>query len=273
MKSGTVQDGEFWIRCPFCGDSQNNPTKAHFSIRLRDGAYHCHRCNAGGRLSASRLLEITHKAGEAPVMVSDLERDDDDPLPELIPGPASTRYSRLRRFHMNTPERKLDAFELFDPIDLELVGIAYRAPNYARIVGDKGLAWPYAPDPLVSHSLSPLRLVEGPYDVLGANDVATFGTFARSTLEDLKGHFIILTPDGDVWTDGQLFFQFMGTVSWLMKPQDRFAWGTPQLKPHLLGIEYIKGEKDPDEVYPDDREFLDRGEVLELLREYRKRRV
>ena len=55
---GQVRDGEYWTRCPFCGDSKRHSHKCHFSINLRTGLYNCHRCSAGGRFSSEETYAL-----------------------------------------------------------------------------------------------------------------------------------------------------------------------------------------------------------------------
>ena len=60
QKAGTYVDGELWLRCPYCGDSDRNRWKAHFSIN-GEGLYHCLRCKASGKLPTRERIAILTK--------------------------------------------------------------------------------------------------------------------------------------------------------------------------------------------------------------------
>lgn len=261
MKLGQIthQGKELWLRCPHCGDSHKNPNKAHFAINLASGLFHCLRCKASGRLSLSQLLDLSHyeeiwlslkTSEETPwYLVADM----------LQHGPGSTRQSGLYRYHLETEKGLLDGFMLRDPKDGLEVGICTRGKKYSRVYGEKGFDWPYQ-GPVQSSLNNPLRLVEGPYDTLGPNDVACFGTLGTHTYKHFPGHSLILCPDGDVWSDWHLRHSFLTSVSRLMKSP--FSY--------LVGIEFLPDNLDPDEVDIEDRILIPRADIYKLLAKYNK---
>ena len=258
-KTGTQERGELWIRCPYCGDSKRSPDKAHFSVNLRTGVYHCHRCKAAGRLNTKQLLNLGLIGFEVGLGELDQRMDPSAAeFPELIPGPATPRASELPRQRLLATGGDWDAFEMFDPRTLELTGIYFRRGKESRIVGDKTYSWPGAPGALFSDGDRPIRLVEGPWDVLEDRDVSVFGLISKTALADLYGHQVVLCPDGDVWKDMRLFKQLLRTIDWGL----RFSKSC-----YIQGVEWIADGKDPDEVPPDKRDFLERRQLRILIRE------
>src|SRR6185369_6862850 len=61
MIAGTVTSNNLALRCPFCGDSETSPNRAHFSVNLTSGLFHCFRCQASGKLTTGQLLELHHR--------------------------------------------------------------------------------------------------------------------------------------------------------------------------------------------------------------------
>jgi hypothetical protein len=243
-RAGTVKDGELWIRCPFCGDSPYHPDRAHMSINIYSGIYHCYRCKASGRLSEKEQAQLL---GFRDYLEETGEEDLFD-RGQLIPGPASRRKSLLPRFHTNLNGEQFDAFEMKDPRKPgEITGTHLRGTGEKKsLTFGHGIAW--AGKKLISTSDSPLRLVEGPYDVLYPKDVAAFGIIsAFRNLKYLRGHYIILCPDGDIWTKPELFTSFKKFIHDYMR-RPRIA--------EIVGIEYIPDGKDPDEVPAEDRQFI-----------------
>lgn len=228
--AGTVKDGELWIRCPYCGDSQHNPRKAHFGIDLKTGFYYCHRCGAKGKLDATNLLRF--RLADYPELESLYE-----PLPEIIRGPGSPRKSLLGRYHTAGGD---DVFASYWPATGQALHVGYYIRGEKkRMEGLSGINWVGAPEqPLLSSPSRPLRIVEGPYDVLTPNAVAFFGMFSFGKMEQFfRGHYFILVPDGDVWTDVTRRDIFRRSVQKILRA-----------KMNLMGIEFLPGAKDPDEA-------------------------
>lgn len=210
--AGTYKDGELWLRCPYCGDSEKHKDKAHFSVNGA-GLYHCMRCGIGGKLKLRKQIQLLTKYGlEYGVVPSKKMRGVpwDKIFEDLMPGPGSTRESNLQRFHLMTPSAFFDVFLIRDVKGLgrglQLVNVQ---TNKKKILGKKGLGYR---DPLVPYYDLPIRIVEGPYDVLSRGDVCTFGLPSYNLLRGLKGISVVLCPDGDVWNRPQLIYALKETV-------------------------------------------------------------
>jgi len=257
-KIGQVERGELWLRCPFCGDSPNNLFKAHFSINITTGFYHCFRCKAKGRLSTKQFLELGIFGGEF-----NLEEFDQGEvqIPLLFPGPASSRRSGLGRYHLTHDGEDWDAFYTYEMGEEDPIGVVLRRPGKSRVIGEVGIAWPGAPKTFPTKPSSPIRIVEGPYDVLTPYDLCCFGLISEAVLERVKRHYLLLCPDGDVWQKKDLLKSWMRTLD--------YAFNRGLM---LVGVEYIPDGKDPDETPIMKREVLSRGQVYHLLREYYGRR-
>ncbi len=247
---GVLKDNEYWMRCPFCGDSQKSHDKVHFSFSVITGLFHCYRCQVSGKFS--RKQRETLLSGDiAHVFESSdtAELDQRDPandlsilLSFLLPGPGSSRFSALRRYHVATDQGPVDAFEVRDQMG-NLLGIHLR-PSWIksfRTIGHRGLGYPgtrnLLPEPFV-------RLVEGPYDVVTPNDVCTFGFPNVRQLKLIKSYPVILCPDGDVWTLRERFNTYF----------KGFDYRIPICT--TLAIEVLSGDKDPDEVAVVDRRLV-----------------
>lgn len=226
--AGTIQDGELWLRCPFCGDSDLHPGKAHLSLNLATNLYHCHRCGKGGKLSKK---EREDWGIEPTFLVPSLPHHNAPALLDILPGPGSTRPSLLPRYHLSVAEGLVDVFQM-TTLRGQLRGYHLR-PTWERrsfrSQGQTGFGVP-------TNLKVPIRLVEGPYDVLTLQDVCTFGFPKTYHLKALKSIRIILCPDGDVWQD----------------PEKTRTYFSPFLEMEtllsILAIEYIPGGRDPDEV-------------------------
>lgn len=198
----SIDQGELWIRCPYCGDSSSDPEKCHFSINLEKWLYHCHRCNAGGKLSTREMVNlITSRHLDISIFSGPPRRIDqsEQTLPELIPGAGSPRKSLLERYHLTLNEHVWDSFYLYEPKDSSEgpVGVHIRNGSRKFTIGKRGWAWPG--QALLSSTDDPLLLVEGPYDVISSRMVSKFGLITYKSLKDLVGHVVILVPDGDTW--------------------------------------------------------------------------
>lgn len=254
---GEITGQELWVRCPHCGDSAHNLNKAHLSINISSGLYHCYRCKASGKLSPKEQAKLSlFRQGLGDVTEQDLF----DPG-ELIPGPAGTRKSLLPRFHVTWREKTYDAFEMYNPKSPgEIAGIHLRGVGETKesFSSGSGLGWPKQPRTLLSDSEHPLRLVEGPYDVLYPEDVCCYGIITqKKVVEFLRGHYVILCPDGDVWTKKDLFDQFTGFISRYLKYNKAVR---------ILGIEYIPDGLDPDDVEKEDRQLIGIKELMNNIR-------
>lgn len=254
------QNGELWLRCPFCGDSPHHLNRCHFSINLRTGLYHCYRCRTSGKLLTSQLIVLIMQMGVDQVF-SEFDLEDEtiyeEELPQLTVGPAVSRFSALKRYHYRDPAKSnllYDAFEIRDPLDEQITGVYLRRSDKkeSKICGGGGFGWVGKGFPTSSPN-HPLRVVEGPYDVLTDRDICTFGMVTQG-VRDLHGHSVVLTPDGDVWIQPELFQSFLKQVYNLIHSR--------RLGPYLVGLEIIPDGKDPDEVPVSKREFLPRGALI-----------
>ncbi len=246
-KPGTIIGHELFLRCPFCGDSENNLHKAHFSVNTIKYVFHCYRCGISGKLTDAQMLSLIHELPNLNFITKEVHAHSrllKDVLEELEIGAGSSRDSRLSRWHYG----EHDAFLSRSAIG-EVVGVHIRAQNKDKIKSYGVLAFGFAEDELLSSPKEPLRIVEGTYDVLFPRDVCVFGTISSGKLQSLVGHYVILCPDGDVWQRPELLKQFHYTVKQLvLNYNGRGSW--------ITGIEYIPEGKDPDEVSPIDRQYI-----------------
>lgn len=261
------QNSEIWVRCPFCGDSKRDPTKAHMTINPAKALYHCRKCNAGGRMTYSQLLKLLYDQNialedlsffEPEASTDDLHVISEEDFPELEEGPGNSRDSLLHRYHLAHGQDIWDAFKIRDN-DLETVGILLRRPGKSIILGsNSGLLW-YGDYSLRSTPEDPLYIVEGPYDVLRKRDVCISGMISSETMTRLRGHSLVLTPDGDVWTDQSLFFRIAKSIEKIMRNGEIY----------LAGLEVIPDGKDPDEVPPTRRILIERYEIQKFINQLR----
>ncbi len=259
-----IEGGRLWLRCPYCGDSSNDPTKAHLNVHLAKFLYHCYRCGASGKLTPKEALNLISKYDlDINYVEENIDKDEMLELPELILGAGSSRRSRLDRFHLvDSYNYHWDAFEIYDPRDHVVCGVHLRSSKNKLTLGDPGFSWPNASNfPLLSTPLDPITIVEGPYDVVEPRDVCLYGYPSYSRLKILKGHFIILCPDGDTWDssgDTNLLSRFVQLVSLMMN----------SLNLYLMGIIYIPGGKDPDELEGNRMDhFIPRKDLFSFLAE------
>jgi hypothetical protein len=246
MPTGRVRPGkedERWFRCPFCGDSPSHPKKMHFSVN-RQGMYHCFRCRESGRLNPESLAEIWPL--QERLLPLNVRKDLNalfEPWEDLwsaaVPGPGTPRASLLKRYHCIERGSLLDLFQMRLPNGSQ-TGVHLRGGSGDRKVSlSQGLTtFGYVREgSLVGYNL---RLVEGPYDVLYPEDVCTFGLPHRYQLEQLRMYPVLFCPDGDLWEKDVLFQVYLARIK-------RFFGGP------ILGLEYIPGGKDPDEVPVEER--------------------
>ncbi len=255
-RTGTIIGNELFVRCPFCGDSQTNLTKAHFSINTLKYIYNCFRCGVSGKLSDAQMLSLIHSLPNMEFITKNIKihsRPLSEILEELDVGAGSSRKSNLSRWHFG----QHDAF-LSRSVTGDVVGVHIRAQNKSLIKSYGMLAFGYGEDTLLSTPTKPLRIVEGAYDVLYPRDVCVFGTLHYGKLKALTGHYIILCPDGDIWNRKELFREFNKMVRLLhMNYTGRGAI--------VVGIEHISQGRDPDEVLPEDRHYASLREYLNIF--------
>lgn len=265
MIKNTLKGDELWMRCPECGDSPRNKNKAHLSVNVKTGLFNCLRCGYGGRLSAGQfltILEIMDK-GE----ITRLEGGEVNPLElqiEIEPGAGSSRRSMLDRFHVMIDGDVADVFEMRQPKPNVTIGHYFRSSQGKRFYGDHGINWPGSSSGLdyVSTPRAPLRIVEGPYDVTDRQTLAVFGLIKPRSLTHLKGHFVVLCPDGDVWTDRQKRYDFVNMVK-----SNLLVTKIPS--PFIIALEILGQDQDPDEVPPEDRLRVERHEMLDFFQQIR----
>lgn len=260
----TIHGGEYWLRCPYCGDSENDPNKAHFSINLRSGLYFCLRCNARGKLNKKAQFELF---GRLPVDLSeeainkvDTEDQFREILDRLEEGAPWSRPSLLPRYTYTDDYGQVwDAFISYDNHDGAEIGVLLRLADTqqkkAYFYGSRGFSW--VGDSFPSSANKPIRLVEGPYDVITPQDVVVFGLLSKYTVSEFTGENIILCPDGDVWQKENLRKPFFTLLRYLLYQSYAVPW--------LVGVEYIPEGADPDECPPDQRLFITRQEVATKL--------
>lgn len=252
---------ELWLRCPFCGDSEHDPDKAHFSINLINGLAFCYKCSTGKKISWAKLFKLANQYDinleDLNSFVTDTDFDEAIELPELSKGQASQRGSKLKRGHIRLENDLLwDGFEMREP-DGEVIGLHLRRPRRMMSIGQ--IAFGYVGSHLPGSSLNhPLRIVEGPYDVMEDYDVCLFGFYSSTTLKKIKGHFITLCPDGDVWNKSELFRRFIKAI----KQVDSFTY--------VCGVEVIPDGLDPDECPRESRTFVSRKELPSFIKEVKK---
>lgn len=255
-EAGTLVGMEFWMRCPYCGDSSKNRVKAHFSVNLSTGAYHCHRCKASGGYSKKEIFEVT---GQSYLMMpqrvdkTTIEEEDLDELAELaVRGPGIPRASRLSRWHFTSSSgRVFDLFWCRHP-NGKVVGAYFRSSErkWSYVAGHRMLGFV---GPKMISNQNYLRIVEGPYDVMYPEDVCTFGFPSKNQIQALAGFPLVLCPDGDVWEDPKLLYRYLL----------RFFKYQHIL---VLGAELIADGLDPDEVRREDRAWVSPKDLLRLWR-------
>jgi len=254
---GQIEGQELWLRCPFCGDSDNDPTKCHLSINLSKWLYHCYRCGAGGRLSTKEMLDILETASvHLNFDFIDILEDQEggEQLPDLIPGAGSNRPSLLSRFHIKREGSSWDGFRMRDISSGDLIGVHTRVQGLKANIGSAGVDWVGNSLP-VSGPSDPLILVEGPYDVVDPRCVSVFGIISVGKIALFKGHFVSLCPDGDVWQKRDLLRNFVATL-------DRIEH-SPR-SPVVMGVYYLPDGLDPDEGWKK-RKYISAELLLDFL--------
>lgn len=246
-KVGEHKNGELWVRCWICGDSERNPDHAHMSIN-GDGLFHCVRCNAGGKLSSTDFLRHVDSSLLSQINISNNTTSNSHwkyVYDDLLPGPGNQRHSLLPRYHTDIGGKPHDVFVCRDSRG-DPIGLATVSPDGQKsIMGNKGVSW-VGDGILLSSPDSPIRLVEGPYDVMYSNDVCVYGIPDANALYHLRTHSIILCPDGDVWTfeKRQILLKLLRTIT---------SNNTPC---QILGMEKLPDDLDPDECPVEHRQFI-----------------
>lgn len=260
-QTGSVIGHELFLRCPHCGDSQKDPTKAHFRIHLTKGVFFCFRCGESGKVPLKYLLEFTefygHGIKQKTQKTSDIFYLDKN----LLPGPGSSRSSSLDRFHYDDGEIQFDVFESKD-VHGEVIGYHTRRNDGKWFVnwGERGFGYKGS---YISQNNPVITLVEGPYDVLEPDQVCCFGDILGNHLRTLKDYDVILCPDGDLWKSPWWRKRLKKRLTQTLSP--RQAWSMAQIK----GVYFLPDEKDPDEVPRSDWRLFERSEFTQLISELR----
>jgi hypothetical protein len=230
---GTIKDGNIYIRCTICGDSDRRLYVAHMSVSLDKGVYYCFRCGAKGKLSASEYLQLVNQydidSTEYPL---DFMYSPTVPLEyESSVYTQDTRYSLLKRHtdslgRISTPMRNLIG---------DIVGYQFRdRDKRIETSGTKGYG--YVGDKLVNTNT--IRIVEGIYDVVYPNDVCVFGSITYRVLKKLKAYTMLLAPDGDIVHSRIKLQRFTKTVQRLL--DESYS---------IVGVEVFNKDIDPGIAY------------------------
>jgi len=216
------------IKCPFC-KGQNNQDRETLYL-YPSGTYWCARCKAYG--SVGELGDVDFKF-----------------IPKEFTQPKSVNYNgkgeRYSVCRLRNYDGYKDTFQIKD-VGGNLVGHYNRLPDKQSFTEGKRL---FAYKDTHLHLGKTYRIVEGVYDCIYPEDVATLGIPTREQAKQLKYFNLILCPDGDVWLNDKLF------VSWFI----------PFLYSNVVGVEWIKQRLDPDEVTKDQRIQVDWKKVKAKL--------
>lgn len=252
-RAGEIRDDELYIRCPSCGDSDSDPTKAHCSINLRKFVFYCFRCGDSGRLTTRQAFSLLSNLN-GDFDFRSAEETEDDELPDVLPGAGSSRASKLQRFHyIDQNQITWDAFQMRQVQDNQVTGYHMRYGKQKYTFGDKTAEW-IETGPLISSVNKPITLVEGPYDVVYPNWVSVYGLLNRTTVSQFKGHYINLCPDGDCWSKFSLLSAMIRTLDWLLNNQNKI---------YLCNLIVLPNNTDPDEAT--DFEVVPREHILRTL--------
>ena len=249
MQDQVLDGEEYAFRCPQCGDSTRDQTKAHASINVRTGLIYCFRCGWSGKASFEQMSENEEIvdaafAKKARWVKREIKPEELEPL--ILPGPAIARPSALSRFHLTNPAgTRLDVFQSRDP-DGNTVGYYLRYPEKKFLAVGKRL-FGYSEQNTWDDYL---RVVEGPYDVVDKkHDLCLFGNPGKRQIELLRFYPLVLCPDGDVWADPAKTTGYLNQIS-------RFGM------PNILWVEKLPPDKDPDEVAIEERKRISFKELL-----------
>lgn len=252
---GYQTNGEYIIRCPACGDS-SNPQHGHLYVNFDKGTFNCFRCGYSGKLdvpflmkndiSLSYFSESTHK-------------EKSDKIQEFYPFQYSKRYSSIELSSVKYKDSYWDYSDMYNQWG-HRVGyhLRHNTPKMAHTTiteHGRGIIWPYAPKPLKSSYSKPLVIVEGIYDAIDNNDVVVFGSINKSLMKFFRGHYVMLSPDGDVFTSEKKFKQFQKTLK---------AFSESYLL-QLVGVRAILNGKDIDEADAHEISILRGNDIKDLL--------
>lgn len=249
---------EYYFRCPECGDSNKDQSKAHWSFNVTNGLHFCYRCGYSGRLSMEQMFEYV---GES--ILEEAQRTPEPSLEERLPllegsmvrglpKGRMTRFSYLPRHHiMLRGDTWLDIFPAYQADGNGPIGYNCRlqgsSTKLAFTIGTRGLGF----SGKIPIDRDYLRIVEGPYDCLYDVDVATYGLPSRFQWWQLVGLSVRLCPDPDVWLQPDLAYRYLHMAR-------RYCW--------VDGVEWLPYGKDPDEVPEDEREVINLGQAFERVR-------
>src|SRR4051812_45234533 len=136
---GQVKNGRLWVRCWNCGDSSNQH-HAHLSIN-QEGLYHCVRCGVGGKLTPPEFMEHVTEGSLNQLMIEQWKPTEFQKMySQLLPGPGTSRFSLLERFHLKSERGNLDAFLSKNGLG-EDIGVMVNYGKTKIMVGHRGLSW------------------------------------------------------------------------------------------------------------------------------------
>ena len=233
-------EGEYPMRCPWCGDSRRHPNKAHLSINVQKGLFHCFRCGRGGKLSFEQMTQIPDLL-DSMLSLPPERKTTTDALKEiqirLLEGPGTSRPSGLSRYHLPSEHGPIDVFLSLD-LEGDVVGYHLRKikpTKFSMTIGARALGY----SPLNSFT-SFLRLVEGPYDVMDPlHDICLFGMPSRYQVQKLSRWPLVPCPDSDIWEDPKK----LQSYQLILSPRTKI----------IPWVEVLPAGKDPDEVPISDR--------------------
>lgn len=227
MIDGSVDsDGIRWARCPACGDSQKNRTKAHMLIDAHGKSY-CFKCGHTSSLNTSQLIDISLG------YVSIDEALDGWDLSDK-PDKEQDRFSYLDTYE-DVEVPSADCFEMKDVFGRR-VGwhVRYERKRFKN-EGERGIG--YWHHRLLSTPASPLVLVEGPYDVVKPHYVCAFGSITSGVLRKyFRFQYVWLFPDPDV----------VDTKAKRQRLYEKVIVPAQEALVHVQGVMLAPG--DPDEV-------------------------
>lgn len=215
------------IKCPFCEGStqQNRKTLYIYS----SDTYWCARCKRSGVISdidPNQLTGITPTLKQTKQSTFQYNNKGD-------------RFSVCKQRYYDGHK---DVFQI-KQFDGTIVGHYTRLPDKKNnIEGVK--AFCYRESYLQLGGT--YRLVEGVYDCIYPNDVALLGFPNQYQVKQLKWAKLILCPDGDIWTNKELFLRWF----------EPFIWSE-----NIVGIERLPNNLDPDECLLSERIQLSFSEV------------
>lgn len=197
---------DYVMRCPACGDSKNT-RHGHLLLNLMSGLFNCQRCGYHGIYPTGKLLDLLAEldldglSPEAFFSRTDPKWREIVIPEELHEGAGLPRNSKLQRYHKYLSGKLFDAFVMRYPQGSPS-GVYLRSKEkFSFIYGEKSLGY-VGTGTLLSDYHNPLRIVEGPYDVVDDRDVCIFGAITKNQVDRyFMGHSIILAPDGDIWSN------------------------------------------------------------------------